>query len=177
MPLGLGLMMGLGHNVAASGGGAAATTWNGVTSSSDWVLSNGNLTATRPAGSGDKMVLGSAFKTAGSFTVTITATGSGNRIIGVANASVSNATYVGDANSLGYIASNGDILFANSVLTNVATSGVGDVITVIANGDSTFTFKKNGSTLYTATTTLTSVTPAASANGTGTVFDLNASGF
>jgi hypothetical protein len=104
MPLGLGLMMGLGHNVAASGGGAVATTWSGVTSSSDWVLSNGNLTATRPAGSGDKMVLGSAFKTAGSFTVTITATGSGNRIIGVANASVSNATYVGDANSLGYIA-------------------------------------------------------------------------
>jgi hypothetical protein len=80
MPLGLGLMMGLGHNVAASGGGAAATTWNGVTSSSDWVLSNGNLTATRPAGSGDKMVLGSAFKTAGSFTVTITGKPGNHRV-------------------------------------------------------------------------------------------------
>jgi hypothetical protein len=48
MPLGLGLMMGLGHNVAASGGGGglAAATFNpttGVNKHADLTLSSGNL--------------------------------------------------------------------------------------------------------------------------------------
>jgi hypothetical protein len=178
MPLGLGIIMGLGHNVAASGGGgAAATAWDPVASNSNWAISGaGNTTATRTTGSGDVIVVGNQFKTSATATITITTNGTGNRVIGLADASQSNATFLGDAgsHSLGYIANDGRILFNAGLLTTVATSTVSDAIAWVANGDSTFTLKKNGSTLFTTgVLSLTSVTPACSANGTGTVFDLS----
>jgi hypothetical protein len=53
------------------------------------------------------------------------------------------------------------------------------VIAVVVNGDGTFTFKLNGSTVYTTGVLAlgSSVKPAASSNGSGLALTLDASGF
>jgi hypothetical protein len=181
MPLGLGLIMGLGHNVAASGGGGGGSgaTWNPSDKNADFSLSAGNLTASRPSGTGDALLRATVGKaTAGSFTVTVDAIGSNLVEIGVANISASTSTYLGDPNGAAYI-SDGRILVNNSVVTTVASYTTGDVIAVTWDGTNVSWKKNGGSTLATVDihVAIPTAYPAASTNGTGGVMTINTSGW
>jgi hypothetical protein len=96
------------------------TTWAPAT---NWTLSGGNLTAT--SGSSADIIFGSQAKTSGTFAVTITTNGGGNRIIGVADNTSSSSGFVGqDTHSVGYQANAGNIIYNSGVLASVATAGL-----------------------------------------------------
>jgi hypothetical protein len=94
MPLGLGLMMGLGHNVAASGGGGAvATTWDTANSSSHYTYSNSNKTAISGSGGNQWEVFGSASHSGtGDWWYDVVHSGGNSTFVGLASSFVADGT-------------------------------------------------------------------------------------
>jgi hypothetical protein len=171
MPLGLGIIMGLGHNVAAAGGGGGGggATWAAATG---YTRSGGNLIATRDAGSGDLVIKGSSSKASGTFTVGLATSVGSYTQIGLANVAASTTSYLGGTgDSIGY-QTNGNFVYAGgNVQSTGVTYGVGDTITVIWDGTNV-TFKKNGTTVGTPVdvhTTISTPFPAADTGDLGPV--------
>jgi hypothetical protein len=117
MPLGLGLMMGLGHNVAASGGGGggpAANVWDPANSTSGgWTFSSGNTVATFAAAGGTGVLTRGLTPFSGtddSYDITIS--NDPNSFIGFVNSSCptdGTATPVNNANFIGLWSASGTV--------------------------------------------------------------------
>jgi hypothetical protein len=119
----------------------ASTTW---ASNADWTLSNGNLTALRSGTSTfNGMLHASAAKSNGTVIWTINAMGSAAfNYVGFDNGSEANSLgSSGAGNSIGY-RNNGDIVFASSLITTVASWTTGDAIK-ITDAAGVFSFYKN----------------------------------
>lgn len=173
-----------------SGNTPAPVIWDRNNSSRDWTLSNNGLTANRGSTAVGfwAMLRANNKQTNGTFAVTVDAIGSGlQTVIGFdTGVETQFPGQDGASNSFGYV-NTGAIVGAGTTLTTVATYTTGDIITCVKSG-STFTFKKNGVTVY-GPTDLTgalgggapvfgAVYPAASnGNGTGTQLTLDPTGW
>lgn len=141
----LGLGIGLMQNVAATSGGPppSGATWNdsGGTpaSSPDWILSSGNLTATRPSGTGDALLRASATRSSGSFVVHVT---SGSLGIGVCTAAFSTSNWLGNVPGSTAYGADGNIYYNSSIVTTGATFTAGDDIKVAYDGTHIQFYKK-----------------------------------
>jgi hypothetical protein len=102
-------------------------------------LSNGNLTYTNSAGTGNQ-ALSSMFVTSGSyyFEATLTTAGGGGASVFV---------HVGDGNT--YYATNGEIYSGGVLQTTVATLTSGDVVGLAFTPGSSVTYYKNGTSVFT----------------------------
>jgi hypothetical protein len=171
--LSLSLGLGLGQNVAAQSGGGAAETWASSSaspaSSTDWTLSNGNLTALRSTNTQPfaGVLFGNTAKTNGTFIVTVNAIGAGPPIgIGVAlSAETQFPGHDVNGDSVGYL-NDGSIRQGNGTLATGATWTTADVIKVVKAGVNVSFYKNN---VLQAT-----IDTSAPVNGFGTILAGNA---
>jgi hypothetical protein len=131
---------------------STAATWNGSTdtpaSSSDWVRSNGNLTANRTVTTAGfwAMLFASSAKTNGTFITTVNSiAGSGLMPCAIGISLSAETQFPGhdlNGDSIGYI-NNGSIEQGGGVLTTVASYTAGDVIKVTKSGVNVSFYKNN----------------------------------
>jgi hypothetical protein len=121
---------------------ATGGVWNAATSSTDWVESNTNHTATRPSGSGDALVRGQTFATSGYFEVTVNAVGTGNLLIGLTDSSAVTADYVHN-HGASYRSDLGFVSYENGFQFTGSSYTAGDVIGVALKAGKAY-FSKNG---------------------------------
>ena len=127
-------------------------TWNPADKDAGITLSGGNLTAVN--NTANKSVRATIGKTTGKWYWEVTNNVVAENDIGIANASMSLATYVGsDANGAGYDSADGKIYKNNTaVATGGATYGVPDIIGIALDVDAgTVKFYKNNTLQYTYT--------------------------
>jgi hypothetical protein len=125
----------------------SSTVWNAATSHTDYNVTGGSgLVANRASGSGDAIARATnGHSGSGDWLFTITMSGLGNDLVGLANASETVTNFLGQtANSVGWNRGDGNIYKGGSAVQSPGVTWVdGDTLTIrLKNGN--LYFAKNG---------------------------------